>query len=220
MPSRSLFRFQHGDKVDKLLSLNKGWAKKLNEANPGLFAANAKGQNPPIFWISCADSRYGDYNTDLLPGEILAHRNVANMVPNCDPSSQSAIQLAMQVVGCEHIVVCGHTSCKGIQTALTNERVGGSLEAWLRNVRDVRAKYARLLDSIEDTAEKEEKFAELNVVEQVYNVRTNDIVREHMKKRGVQVHGMMCDVGTGLLRLLDIPEDPGIKCYAVDYNGH
>ncbi|PRT54100.1 Carbonic anhydrase [Wickerhamiella sorbophila] len=213
---RSPFRFSATDGVDKLLKLNKEWAKRLDQANPGLLEANAKGQKPQILWIGCADSRSTVASLDLLPGEVFVHRNVANMVPNCDPSSQSLIQLAMEVVGVKHIIVCGHTDCKGVETTLNNARVGGSLEAWLRNLRDVRAKYKTVLEAIPSFKERAEKLAELNVIEQVWNVKTNDIVREHMAKRGVQVYGMIYDVATGLLHQVDVPEDPDVGYYAVD----
>ena len=213
---RSPFRFAPTDSIEKLLKLNREWARQLDTANPGLFEANAKGQQPQVLWIGCADSRATEGSLDLLPGEVFTHRNVANMVPNCDPSSQALIQLAMEVVGCKHIIVCGHTDCKGVETALSRTRVGGSLEAWLRNLRDVRAKYKHVLDPIQDQAERTARLAELNVIEQVYNVKDNDIVREHIKSRGVQVHGLIYDVATGLLRKLDVEEDPEIEYYAVD----
>lgn len=215
MPSTFKFRFRPADKIESLLTRNSAWAHNLNVANPGLFESNAKGQKPSILWIGCADSRASDAALDLLPGEVFAHRNVANLVPNCDSSSQSIIQLALDTVGCQHIIVCGHTNCKGVQTVLENQRLGGALEAWLRNLRDVRAKYSSILDHL-SLKEQEDKLVELNVIEQVYNVRTNDIVQDHVRKRGVQVHGMVYDVATGLLKVLEIAEDPDFKYYAVD----
>lgn len=210
------FRFAPTDKIETLLNRNAQWAKNLNKQNPGLFESNAKGQYPSILWIGCADSRVSEQAFDLLPGEVFVHRNVANLVPNCDPSSQSIIQLALETVGCKHIFVCGHTGCKGVQTVLEGKRVGGSLEAWLRNLRDVRAKYSKLLNELPTPEEKEAKLVELNVIEQVYNVRTNDIVQQHVKTNGVEVHGIVYDVATGLLKLLDIPEDPDYGSYAVE----
>jgi len=214
MPNSFKFRFNASEKIDSLFGRNANWAQNLDAANPGLFETNAKGQSPSILWIGCADSRASEAALDLLPGEVFTHRNVANLVPNCDSSSQSIIQLAMDTVGCRHIVVCGHTACKGVQTVLQNQRLGGSLEAWLRNLRDVRAKYSKVLDPL-PLSEQETRLVEFNVIEQVYNVRTNDIVQDHMRKRNVEVHGMVYDVATGLIRKLDIPEDPDYKYYAV-----
>lgn len=215
MPTAFKFRFSPAEKIESLLIRNRQWAKNLDSQNPGLLAANACGQAPSILWIGCADSRISEQALDLLPGEVFVHRNVANLVPNCDPSSQSIIQLALETVGCELIVICGHTGCKGVQTVLENQRLGGSLEAWLRNLRDVKAKHSHVIDNISDSKQKEAALVELNVIEQVYNVRTNDIVQDHIRKRGIEVHGLVYDVATGLLELLEIPRDPDCKHYEV-----
>lgn len=215
MPSSFKFRFSPTDKLESLLVRNRQWAKNLDTKNPGLLASNARGQAPSILWIGCADSRISEQALDLLPGEVFVHRNVANLVPNCDSSSQSIIQLALETVGCQHIVVCGHTGCKGVQSVLENQRLGGSLEAWLRNLRDVKAKHSHVIDNISDPQLKEAALVELNVIEQVYNVRTNDIVQDHIRKRGVEVHGLVYDVATGLLKILEVPEDPDYKHYEV-----
>lgn len=209
------FRFGPSDGLDKLLKLNRNWAKRVDQANPGLFAANAKGQQPPILWFGCADSRSIDGALDLLPGEVFVHRNVANMIPHPDPSSESLIQLAMEVVGCRIIIVCGHTDCKGVKTVLDSQRTGGALEAWLRNLRELRAKYHATLEAIEDQCERENKLVELNVIEQVYNLRKNDIVREHMKKRNVEIYGLVYDVASGILQQVDVPENPAEKYFEV-----
>lgn len=207
------FRFNPLDKIEALFARNAGWAKALNAAHPGLFEANAKGQNPGVLWIGCSDSRISEQALDLFPGEVFVHRNVANIIPNCDPSSQSVIQLALETVGCRHILICGHTGCKGVETVLANNRVGGCLEAWLRNLRNVKAKHQEALAKITDQKEKENALIEFNVIEQVYNVRANDIVQEYAKKNDVEVHGCVYDVATGLLRLLDIPENPDNEHY-------
>ncbi|GMM49696.1 carbonate dehydratase [Starmerella bacillaris] len=192
--------------IEQLLARNKVWAKVTGTQNPGLYESNAKGQNPPVLWIGCADSRISEHALDVLPGEVFVHRNAGNIVSNNDMNCQSILQMAMQVVGCKHIIVCGHTCCKGIEVALTKNKVGGPLEVWLRNLREVRAKYLTQLEAIEDPTEKANAFVKYNVIEQVYNVRKNDYVREHMQSRGVQVHGLVYDVSSGLLDLVDIPE--------------
>lgn len=210
------FRLTSSDGLDKLLRLNREWARHMDQANPELFATNGKGQQPPILWIGCADSRSVDTCLDLLPGEVFVHRNVANMIPYTDPSSESLIQLAMEVVGCRMIIVCGHTDCKGVKTVLDSQKVGGALESWLRNLRDVRAKHHSTLEALQDTREQENKLVELNVIEQVRNVRKNDIVREHMKMRGVEVYGLVYDVASGLLRQIEVPTTEAEKYFHVE----
>ena len=44
----------------------------------------------------------------LAPGELFVHRNVANLVLHNDFSCLSVLQYAIDVLGIEHVIVCGH----------------------------------------------------------------------------------------------------------------
>ena len=54
------------------------------------------------------------------------------------------MQYAIEVLGVEEIVVCGHLGCGGVVAALEGRRLG-LIDNWLRHVQDVAHEHARLL---------------------------------------------------------------------------
>lgn len=207
MSGARLFKFGASDTIETLMKRNSEWAKRMATQNPTLFPTNAQGQSPQILWIGCSDSRAGDACLDLLPGETFVHRNIANVVSYGDLSSSSVVQFAVNVLKVKHIIVCGHYDCGGIWTSLTTKKLGGPMDSWLRHLKDIKARNSSHLNKITDMKEKCDKLVELNVVAQVHNLQRNDDVLKAMQTSGLEVHGMVYDVATGLLKQLDIPED-------------
>ena len=72
----------------------------------------------------------------LLPGELFVHRNVANVVVHTDLNCLSVLQYAVDVLRCEHIIVCGHYGCGGVRRRSRTTRLG-LIDNWLRHVQDV-----------------------------------------------------------------------------------
>lgn len=199
-----VFRFTD---LEGLFKRNAEWAKRMATTAPEVLASNAKGQAPPVLWIGCADSRAGEGCLDLFPGEVFVHRNIANVVSAGDLSVNSVLQFAVSVLKVQHIVVCGHTDCGGVKTALTSAKLGGPMDLWLRQIKEVRAKHAKVIEGYQDPTEKLNKMVELNVAQQVHNVCHNDFVQDAIKSKQLQVHGLVLDVGSGLLKQVDVPED-------------
>jgi carbonic anhydrase len=139
----------------------------------------------------------------LLPGELFVHRNVSNVVALDDPNCLTVIQYAVDVLRVEHIIVCGHYGCGGIQATLEDRRLGLS-DLWLTHVRDVRDKHHRQLESLDDKG-RFSRLCELNVIEQVINVSRTTIVRDAWSRdQSLAVHGWIYAVSNGLLRDLGI----------------
>lgn len=74
--------------------------------------------------------------TNLLPGDIFVHRNVANVVSYTDLSCLAVMQFAVDVVRVRHIMVTGHYDCSGVHVAMMKQRVGLA-DNWLRHIQDV-----------------------------------------------------------------------------------
>ena len=122
---------------EQLLENNKKWVETSLAKDPNYFADLAKGQQPPLLWIGCSDSRVpANEIVGAKPGEVFVHRNIANMVPNADLSSMSVINYAVNHLKVNHIVVCGHYGCGGVKSAMQQSDLG-ILNPWLRNIRDV-----------------------------------------------------------------------------------
>ncbi|KAL8997343.1 MAG: hypothetical protein Q9169_003377 [Polycauliona sp. 2 TL-2023] len=192
-----------------LLSQNKTFASQIQSSNPALLSKCAKGQSPSTLWLGCSDSRCPE--TTLLaaqPGDVFVHRNIANVITPHDMSSQSVIYYAVNYLKVSHIVVAGHTSCGGVAAALGNGLVGGTMDAWLMPVRELRAELlAQGKFEGKDDKEKGLCLVEANVKRGVDVVRRNAEVVKAMGERGVQVHGVVYDVGTGELRELETGEE-------------
>jgi carbonic anhydrase len=192
------------DELKHLFDNNRRWVTQMGMTYPGFFEKLSQQQAPRYLWIGCADSRVpANEIVGLLPGELFVHRNVSNVVALDDPNCLTVIQYAVDVLRVEHIIVCGHYGCGGIQATLEERRLGLS-DLWLTHVRDVRDKHHRQLESLGDTG-RFNRLCELNVIEQVINVSRTTIVRDAWsREQNLTVHGWIYAVSNGLLQDLGI----------------
>lgn len=189
----------------KLLDNNKEWVAKSLERDPEFFSRLANGQQPPILWIGCSDSRVpANEIIGAQPGEVFVHRNIANMVLHTDMSMLSVLDYAVNVLKVKHIIVCGHYGCGGVQAALTNKHIG-LIDNWIRHIKDVYRFHQDELNAIEDEKEKFNRFVELNVFEQVYDLAKTSIMQTAWdREQAVHIHGWVYDVKDGLINDLKI----------------
>ena len=190
----------------KLLQGNKDWvAKKLKE-DPGFFKELAQGQQPGVLWIGCSDSRVpANEITGTKSGEVFVHRNIANMVVHTDTNMLSVLDFAVNILEVQHVIVCGHYGCGGIQAAMSNKHFGGVIDNWLRNLKDVYRLHNKELDSIKDHDGRDRRLTELNIIEQVYNLCKTSIIQSSWEKhKRPHVHGWVYDVSNGLIKDLNV----------------
>jgi len=156
-------------------------------------------------WIGCADSRVSANKVIGMPvGSLFVHRNVANVVAHTDFNCLSSLEYAVDVHAVEHIIVCGHYGCGGVQAALGNVRAGLA-DNWLRHIRDVRVKHAESLKEIEDERDRFDALCELNVIEQVRNVcATTTVQRAWERNQSLAVHGWIYRLQDGIIRDLGV----------------
>jgi carbonic anhydrase len=195
------------DKLTPLFENNKAWSKKMTRQDPAFFQKLTGQQAPKYLWIGCSDSRVpANEIVGLLPGELFVHRNVANLVVHTDLNCLSVIQYAVDVLNVEHIIVCGHYGCGGVQ-AVVEKREVGLANNWLRHLADVAEKYTDVLERLRNDEARGTQLCELNVVEQVLNVSQSTIVQGAWKKRQkLFVHGWVYSLEDGLLK--DLLENP------------
>jgi carbonic anhydrase len=197
------------DKYTAGLRLNKEWAAQTAREHPDLFPTLAKGQSPQILWIGCSDSRCPETSLlGLQPGDVFVHRNIANVLHPGDLSSSAVIEYAVAHLRVQHVVLCGHTACGGVAAALGNKQLG-VLDPWLLPLRQVRERNLELLQSLspDDAALK---LVELNVREGLNVIKQKGVVLNAIQERGLQVHGLIYDVGSGVLRELDTQESQDV----------
>jgi len=192
----------------ELFDRNREWAAAMERDDPGFFERLSKGQAPRYLWIGCSDSRVpANEIIGLPPGEVFVHRNVANLVIQTDMNLLSVLQYAVDVLKIEHVIVCGHYGCGGVETAL---RGGGNglIDNWLRHVSEIAEAHVDELDAITDWSERVNRLCELNVIKQVQDVVRTTIIEEAWKRgQNVAVHGWIYSLRDGLLRDLDVTEE-------------
>ncbi|MDR9455875.1 MAG: carbonate dehydratase [Salegentibacter sp.] len=189
----------------KLKENNKKWVESQLSEDPDYFKKLAEGQQPPVLWIGCADSRVpANQIIGAQPGEVFVHRNIANMVVHSDMNMLSVLDYAVNALKVKHVIVCGHYGCGGVAAAMGNESIG-LIDNWLRHIKDVYRLHKDELDAIEDKKERQDRYVELNVKEQVYDLSKTSIVQSAWQKgQGLQLHGWVYGVGSGIIKDLEV----------------
>jgi carbonic anhydrase len=190
--------------LHSLLANNQNWARQMEARQPGFFATLAQQQRPKFLWIGCADSRVpANEITGLLPGEMFVHRNIANVVAHSDLNCLAVMQFAVDVLQVEHIIVCGHYGCGGVQAAWRGARLG-LVDHWLRHVRQVAERHRERLASLPDEPAKILRLCELNVLEQALHVSQSPVVQDAWQRgQNLSVHAWVYALEDGLLRDLE-----------------
>jgi len=188
-----------------LLDNNRRWAAATTARDPEFFRTLARLQAPDHLWIGCADSRVpANEIVGLAPGELFVHRNVANLVVHSDLNCLSVLQYAVEVLGVEHVIVCGHYGCGGVRAALRGDR-HGLVDNWLRHIQDTARAHKAALDALPDDHAREDRLCELNVIEQVGNVCETTVVGDAWARgRTLAVHGWIYHLEDGLLHDLGL----------------
>lgn len=192
------------DKLKFLFDNNEVLAKKRVQKNPNYFKDLARGQEPKYLWIGCSDSRVPPGAiVGLEPGEMFVHRNIANLVIHTDFNCLSVIEFAVNSLNIEHILVCGHYGCGGIQSAM-EPHPAGFADNWLHHIKDIYAKHVDKLDEITDLNTRLDALVEISVEEQVKNVCHTSIVQNAWSNgKNLFVHGLVYDLHTGLIKDLN-----------------
>ncbi|NQZ32566.1 MAG: carbonate dehydratase [Oceanospirillaceae bacterium] len=187
------------DNLNHLFERNREWARQVKEDNPNFFIELSEQQAPKYLWIGCSDSRVpANQIVKLPPGEIFVHRNIANVVVHTDLNCLSVIQYAIEVLAIEHIVVCGHYGCGGINAAMADSE-HGLIDNWLNHIKDVRRLHADKFVGL-SKREQQDLLCELNVKEQVLNVCNTTVVQSAWKKgKKLSVHGWAYSIKNGII---------------------
>ncbi|MEG9482261.1 carbonate dehydratase [Mannheimia bovis] len=186
-------------KIERLFANNHAWATQMKDEQSDYFKKLAEHQKPTYLWIGCSDSRVpAEKLTGLEPGELFVHRNVANMVIHTDLNCLSVVQYAVDVLEIEHIIICGHTNCGGINAAMAQNDLG-LINNWLLHIRDIWFKHSHLLGKL-PYEERSNVLTRLNVAEQVYNLGQSSIIKSAWERgKSLSLHGWVYDVKDGFL---------------------
>lgn len=192
------------DLTTKLLLENKAWSEAILTQEPEYFRNLAKEQRPKFLWIGCSDSRVpAETVVNAQPGEIFVHRNIANQVITTDFNCLSVLQYAVSVLKVEHVIVCGHYGCGGVQAALSRQDNGLIIaNKWLLHIKDIYRLHQAELEALPPD-QKTKRMIELNIIEQVNNLAHTSIIQAAWKERKAPtLHGWVYGLENGLIKEL------------------
>jgi carbonic anhydrase len=193
------------DFYKKILDNNKKWVENQLAIDAEYFKDLAKGQQPPLLWIGCSDSRVpANEIIGAKPGEVFVHRNIANMVIHSDMNMLSVLDYAVNVLKVKHVIVCGHYGCGGVKAAMGNQSIG-LIDNWIRHIKDVYRLHEHYLNTIEDEEERFNKFVEVNAQEQVFDLAKTSIVQNAWRNgQELTLHGWTYGLNSGYVTDLGV----------------
>jgi carbonic anhydrase len=167
---------------------------------PEEFARLAEGQSPQVLFITCSDSRVVPaLITGARPGELFELRTAGNIVPpyvSQLPTGEAAtIEYAVEVLGVQDVVVCGHSHC-GAVGALVR---GDDLEA-VPAVRDWLAHAADQPAAADPDDPTVMRAVQNHVLAQILRLRSYPCVEKRLADGRLRVHGWYYEVHTGAVR--------------------
>ncbi len=169
------------------------------------------GQHPEIMVIGCGDSRVAPETIfDAGPGEMFVVRNIANLVPPCEPDvetsyhgTSAAIEFGVNALQVKHIVVLGHASCGGV-AAFANKAAPltkrNFIGKWMSQIEPV---VDRLGPPTPDSQGWIRQLEWAVVEYSLANLMTFPAVSERVEAGTLQLHGAYFGVATGVLFIRD-----------------
>lgn len=195
--------------------LKAGVARFQNEVFPRereLFQRLAAKQQPQILFLTCADSRVNpNLITQTQPGELFICRNIGNVVPphgTQDGSVATVMEFAVDVLGVEHIIVCGHSNCGAIKSLLdpNDDLQVPQVTEWLRYAEAAR-RVATSMHERQLSGDLLLTATEQNVVAQLNNLRTYPEIAARLSAKKLTLHGWYYDIATGQIDEYDAPSE-------------
>jgi carbonic anhydrase len=160
-------------------------------------------QHPRALFITCCDSRI-DPNllTQTEPGELFIMRNIGNIIPPYGANAGAegaAIEYAVQALGIDQIIVCGHSDCGAMKGLLHLNEIAEEMPSvyhWLKHAEATR----RLIKENYQGYKGEDLLAatiEENVLTQIENLRTYPSIHSKLHRGEMTIHGWVYKIETG-----------------------
>uniref|UniRef100_A0A914XAC7 Carbonic anhydrase n=1 Tax=Plectus sambesii TaxID=2011161 RepID=A0A914XAC7_9BILA len=203
---------------------------------------------PTAVFFTCMDSRMLPTRfTQAQVGDMFVLQNSGNIIPHAKMLSiillqlafsggygyevsvtteSAALEMAVKRVGIKHVIVCGHSDCKAMNTLYNLHkcpdtfRVDSPMDLWLR--RHGFASLQKLTERLQslttlslkfipenpdlafealiDTENKfgvEDKLSQINTLQQLENITSHAVMKEFLSRRQVALHAMWFDIYTG-----------------------
>jgi len=212
------------DVIATLLQGAQTFRQREYGASNSLMRSLSGGQQPGAIMIACADSRVDPALVfGVRPGDLLVVRVVANLVPppdsaGADAAVMAAVELGLNALGIPHLIVCGHSRCAGVRTAL-DQALGGSqpgepapgaaeashescLERWTA-VADIACQEIIAAHGASPLDELCRHAEQRSVLQSLENLRARPWLREREARGELTLHGWGVDIVEGTLWVAD-----------------
>ena len=170
----------------------------------------SRGQHPIAVIITCSDSRLADnliFDQEL--GRLFTIREAGN---SPDTQGIASVEYAVEHLGCQVVVVMGHTSCGAVKAVA--EAKGQPLPG---NLWVFQASMAGLLESTPNTsgeaaAAYQKRLAQVNAVRQAKAMLArSELLREKLADGGLKVLPAMYELASGHVTFLEDQPAPKAK---------
>jgi carbonic anhydrase len=167
---------------------------------PEEFARLAEGQSPTVLFITCSDSRVVPaLITGAGPGELFELRTAGNIVPPPDPDRPTAeaatIEYAVDVLGVQDVVVCGHSHCGAVGALVRGDDLDAvpAVRDWLAHAAGEPAAADRDDPTVAEAVQH-------HVLAQLMRLRSYPCVERALTEGRLRTHAWYYEVHTGAVR--------------------
>ena len=181
-----------------------------------LFESLAHGQKPKFLFVTCSDSRI-DPNliTHSEIGELFVIRNAGNIIPpfgSANGGEGAALEYAINALGIERIIVCGHSHCGAMKGLLKLDQLEHEMPLVYQWLRHSEATLRLVKDNYKTYSNEEliEITVAENVLTQIDNLKTYPIVRSRLYQNRLKIYGWIYHLETGEVLAFD-PESHTYK---------
>lgn len=174
------------------------------------FEELAKGQSPEVLFITCADSRIDPgLMTQADPGELFVCRNAGNVVPPHSAGAEgmkASIEFAIQALGVQHVVVCGHSDCGAMKGAMNPEGLNSlpHVKSWLGHCSAAAEVVKHKHGGCDLDHTHLDEVTKENVKLQLQHLKTHPAVASKLATGSIELHGWVLNIGTGEIECLDL----------------
>jgi len=157
-----------------------------------------QGQFPEAMFIGCSDSRVvPEALTGARPGDLFVARVVANVVPPYGTGQNAvgaAVEYAVRHLRVKHLIVCGHTDCGGIKALdhPVDMAAEPALAGWIEFARPAQTRVDARPPTDGDARHR--AIVEANVLLQLENLQTYEVVRRALTENQLELHGWVYDL--------------------------
>jgi carbonic anhydrase len=169
------------------------------------------GQNPHTLFITCSDSRVlAELITQSKPGDLFVVKNVGGIVPATSAtgstnSTAAAIEFAVETLGVQDVVVCGHSQCGAMKALMSSPDLSSMphLEGWLSLATPVRDAVLTRYGHLKNFEEQVELAGEENVLYGLESLKTYPCVKSRLDEGTLRLHAWFFKIASAELFAYD-----------------